>query len=359
MDSEDDESAQEDPSDAVSFRYNPLHDLEAYWWLCGYLLMLRDVMLRGEDEATAYNPNRKKLHEFCHSIFEDKTIRQNTFTVRGRFSAGVKYLHISAQTIGNSLDLVRKELIKAYKKAEKDLKHIDNTVAAHVYAPVSKVLETICQALQRSDIILSSIHTNMVVELPEPRHHPAGVSYDTRANLGARTKQSRHANVDDDVFGPLAASVSRLVDKCTENIAGPRAKRAKVTPTIGTNYALHVPRDPTAGPATPSDDGEAIGGPIAYLAAASSMMSVTTTVGDISSLPVDEAAGLSISGSRTANPHPSSSSAAQSANSDRQAKPRKNAKPSGKGRGKEKASAEGSIRRSSRNRKPSEKASGA
>lgn len=301
-------------------------------------------------EIVANNPKQQELKKFRKATFNDPGERRNTIAGANKFSTGVGYLHPQAQDIGRALEQFRRRLVAAYAKAEKDVNTIDKGVATRLYAPLAKLLDKVCQKLAVNDVTLSSIHMNMVVDLPQPRPHPPGISYDTGAALNAPQNQPQNGHINEDVFGPLPPRTARLAGRpLTEADDAPQAKRTKVTPTIDTKYELQLPlRDSAARPSTPSEDGDSIGGP--SLAAAGSMMSVITTVGDISSVPIDEAASLSISGPATgeAEAHASSSGAGQKRNSARPIKPRAAAKVSKRGKGKQKATSVESTRRSSR-----------
>lgn len=340
---QEDQAKSQEKKPVIEFRYNQLHDLEAFWWLSSYLSMLRKVVLQdGEfhDEDAI-----ESLQAFCHKIFEQQIARRDALqTASDDFAQGLSFMNPRLKDVGTFLEDFRVLLVQSYKKAEEDLEQINRNIPANVHMQILQGMDELVDTLSNDDVKFYPDKLKMVVPHPEPRPIPFGISYDTGVSL--HDKHSRNRAPGEDVFGPSPGPSTFVATADAEQTIGaPPAKRAKAGPTIKKAYRL---RTPAPRPSTPSDDGDAVHNPA--LVAASSMMSVVTTAGDISSVPVDATAGLSIAS--TTGPHPSSSSLSQEAGPSRQSSSRARTKGKGKGKGKEKEPAREPLRKSTRKTKP-------
>ena len=127
------------PSDPVSFTYNPLHDLESIWWIATSFIF-QYFTIDGHD--------RQQLDEDVDKLFPTTQLssRHAAFTYQPRYEQMISHLPTELQKHGQTLNLLRRGLLNAYKFAESDLGTIKET---SLNEPLYKLLRTAFQSLQK------------------------------------------------------------------------------------------------------------------------------------------------------------------------------------------------------------------
>jgi hypothetical protein len=114
-------------SDPVSFTYNPLHDLESIWWIATFFIFQHFTM-GGHD--------RQQLDKAVDELFPTTQLsfRNAAFTSQPRYEQMIGYLPTGLQKHGQKLDMVRRELVHAYRSAESNLATIrENSFNEQLY----------------------------------------------------------------------------------------------------------------------------------------------------------------------------------------------------------------------------------
>ena len=98
-------------SDPVSFTYNPLHDLESIWWAATFFIF-QHFTIGGHD--------RRQLDKAVDELFPTTQIsfRDAALISPSRYEQLIRYLPTGLQKHGQKLDVVRQELVHAYRSAE-------------------------------------------------------------------------------------------------------------------------------------------------------------------------------------------------------------------------------------------------
>lgn len=113
----------------VSFKYNPLHDLEALWWIACWVIVDKCIRQHGQEYTVT---DEQEL--ISYTMFYDQSPKRNKYLIGNTdFQDLVASLHPSLGTAGRILDILRYNLLEAYVAAEKDLASIDHTVADTIH----------------------------------------------------------------------------------------------------------------------------------------------------------------------------------------------------------------------------------
>lgn len=163
------------------FRFNPLHDLESFWWVSGHLTLLPGIVQGNCISSDAIAKVRQaRLRRFYVKKFIDEQERASILKWPSEFFEAVRLLDPRLRHVGIWLEDFRGLLVEAYHKAEKDTQNIGRTTSAEdLYSPVFQRLTDVWQAFDKNEILLSRATLNMVVQRPEPRPVPSAISHDT------------------------------------------------------------------------------------------------------------------------------------------------------------------------------------
>lgn len=103
------------------FRYNVLHDLESLWWVAVFFIFKTQVVDTSKDADAQALPVSDAQRVSAEQLFHDRNERLSVMTDTGVFALHIRNIHPTLQPLAEQLETLRRSLIKAYKKAEKDL----------------------------------------------------------------------------------------------------------------------------------------------------------------------------------------------------------------------------------------------
>ncbi|KAF7799143.1 hypothetical protein EIP86_010374 [Pleurotus ostreatoroseus] len=143
----------------VPFHYNPLHDLEALWWVAVYFLLKREVWRSASDpeQRPATGWDREKQREWAEGIFYGMDYRCPIMMTNGRgyFYSNVNaVVHPKMRPVVRILDSIRQDLVRWYIKCENDLASIDYSCAQGLYERFSAKFSQIKDHPQLQDVYL-------------------------------------------------------------------------------------------------------------------------------------------------------------------------------------------------------------
>ncbi|KAJ3556690.1 hypothetical protein NM688_g1890 [Phlebia brevispora] len=138
-----------------AFRYNPLHDLEALWWIAVYFTVKREVESI-DGEATSTQGATMEQRRVAQQLFYNLENRRAAFLFSGWFADKMRCLHPSLERIADILNRIRIVLRAGYTEAEKSLDLLDFHVAEDAYGHMCVLLQDAAEIAKRSDIRIAS-----------------------------------------------------------------------------------------------------------------------------------------------------------------------------------------------------------
>ncbi|KAF7790444.1 hypothetical protein EIP86_001399 [Pleurotus ostreatoroseus] len=136
------------------FRYNPLHDLESYYWVAVYFMVYKITDING----SAVEPSEKQIElkrRFYYSSGETSW-EKNAFL---KTAFPVDCVHPALQPIAKDLEAIRVALVNTYTEAERDLWQIDHTTGKELAEDFSRKFLAISKRLIQTG-------TRISVQLP-------------------------------------------------------------------------------------------------------------------------------------------------------------------------------------------------
>lgn len=234
-------------------KYNPIHDLEGFWWTTLMVTVYRKI--QGTDNSS------QAFRHFMQLIFQDFAARGKVMTKPGHFKGRVEGICPDLAFVSKSMEAARILLVKAYTAAETNITTIDHTAADGIYSAFQKVYTDILAELEKTgDIELEPLRASFVK--PQEELVPAlnGLSLDSRKEqLGKRSRDVPSAEYySGDVFDWQAASATAKRAKLEDPRAAPEDALAAEAISEGENEGQTADEDAQAGRATPSDEFEEV-----------------------------------------------------------------------------------------------------
>ena len=135
----------------IIFRYGPLHDLEALWWVSAYFLFAR------EPECPTQLPTvREKQLEAQHSaarrLFCDVKTRWKVLQFADNLLDEVACLHPLVRGFGDDLEQTRQELMDHYRHVEEDIEAREFDVPPNIYNTFRETWLTMSAEMQEDNI---------------------------------------------------------------------------------------------------------------------------------------------------------------------------------------------------------------
>ena len=151
-----DEVCDDYPSD---FHYNPLHDLESLWWIASHFLLTRTVMREGDDGEWAVDSveHYRQLRNIASEIFGERDFMQFVMTTSTYLPSKVKLMHPSTRDALKRLIDARRELVRAYRVAEKDLNAINLDVVEGVHKMLRDCFSAISDQYDEHDLHMEPV----------------------------------------------------------------------------------------------------------------------------------------------------------------------------------------------------------
>lgn len=197
-------------------KYNPIHDLEGFWWTTLMVTIYRKM--GGTDNSSP------AFRNFMQLIFQDFSARTKVMTKAGHFRGRVQGICPNLAFVAKYMETARSLLVEAYTAAEINISTIDHTVADGIYSEFLKVYTDIVDQLEiTGDIELEPLRASFVK--PQEELAPAlnGLSLDSRKEqLGKRSRDVPSAEYNSsNVFDWQAASATTKRAKCEDPRAAP------------------------------------------------------------------------------------------------------------------------------------------
>ena len=137
-------------------RYNPIHDVEALWWVTTYFLMTRtvaaDVDSLDEEGKRVRDAHIETLHESAQRLFLDHTRRLYAFKSESDFSRELGSLHRSLRKVGLAMDDARSAIVRAYHYVERDIENREFSIQDEMYDTFAYHLECASKYLRTRDV---------------------------------------------------------------------------------------------------------------------------------------------------------------------------------------------------------------
>ena len=146
------------------FRYGPLHDLEALWWVSAYFLFARSVVEDITDDVELSSSRAKLLvaqRSAARRLFCDRNTRWKIIELSGHFLDEVPYLHPLVRSFGDELEATRQELLNHYVHVEEDIDAREFEVPTNIYNTYRKTWHTMARYMKEDHIHVKylDIHT--------------------------------------------------------------------------------------------------------------------------------------------------------------------------------------------------------
>ena len=163
---EEDNFDSDDDSDEVSIkivkrpllelRYNPLHDLEALWWIGTHFVVTRAVTPQAEwsEEDQLY---RQKHAQLASEMFGCGRKRSLVMTFVVYFMNKMEDLHPALHEVVLALRQTRVAIVRAYKKAEKDVSTLDWHAADGLHEVLRDRFTAIAKKFEEDDIRMEPV----------------------------------------------------------------------------------------------------------------------------------------------------------------------------------------------------------
>ncbi|KAI0341452.1 hypothetical protein BDW22DRAFT_1359015 [Trametopsis cervina] len=187
------------------FKSNALHDLESLWWLSLYLTLSRRVVSTDTDTPT----NSEEVQNDDGSVWINDVLTHASSrfaalrSSEDRFTLRTQTVHDSLQFIAKGLNAIRRSLLAAYGRAERDLLTADIDTTSALSALHSRMTDKYSSMLDAfatggvTEFELSPLLLNFVDPRPEMPPPPPPYSLDSKLDVLPRTKRAR----DDAIAG--------------------------------------------------------------------------------------------------------------------------------------------------------------
>lgn len=228
---------------AVSFRQNPLHDIESLWWVLVWLTMTREVDVESSPQNDVI-----AQRSFYRRLFKDHYFRRQAFREEV-FANGAGRLHPNMQLVAQALAQAQGAIIKAYIEAERNIDRIDHTVADKLCIYLSGLFAKLARSYyQANDIKLRNIEPakKKTPELPAATVMAYTPSVDAVATKRRRGDDSAGIEVDDTVWGERQGEAKRArkapseVDEAVDEVSGTGAEPSKTPGKSSTSAEKEV-----------------------------------------------------------------------------------------------------------------------
>lgn len=106
----------------VILQHNPLHDMEAVFWIVVCFVVNRHVVQAEGEAIGPRSPIEEEIQKLvAASLMEKKEIRKNVFFDQNSFTVDLECLHLTMNTMAETLILLRDTITKGYRAAESDM----------------------------------------------------------------------------------------------------------------------------------------------------------------------------------------------------------------------------------------------
>jgi hypothetical protein len=183
------------PSDPVSFIYNPLHDLESIWWIATFFIF-QYFTIDGHD--------RQQLDKAVDELFPTTqfSFRNAAFTSQPRYEQMIGYLPTELQKHGQTLNILRRGLLHAYRFAELNLGTIKET---SFNQKLYEMLRIAFQSLQKDSSSLAAS-----LNKPQKQSSDAG-----REEVGKRSSVKSSPSAGKGKMANEQSSMSDTMPRCS------------------------------------------------------------------------------------------------------------------------------------------------
>lgn len=247
------------PEEAI-FRYNPLHDLESFWWLAAYFIFNRAVVLvdgKVPPMDAAVLGNYDEQRKCAAEMFFSTKYRIKLMTKDSAFPALISQLHGAVRPIANTLNQMRGQMEARYREVEFDaasIAKIDHTVAENLATIFLSRIGDAKRHVMDEDIEVGALDDDPRAAIPLPPHNytaleaqvVASVSFPVPKAIGKRIMIEEASNgdqLDDDLvlMGPMSKpDFGRRVTRREGN----NRSQDSMSPTSSSSSET-VSRDPT------------------------------------------------------------------------------------------------------------------
>ncbi|KAJ3556687.1 hypothetical protein NM688_g1888 [Phlebia brevispora] len=133
------------------FGYNPLHDLEALWWIAVYYTVNREVEIVDEEAADTQG-DIEEQRGVAEDFFYDLETRQTVFLFNGYFAKQLQCLHPSLAEVAEILEDIRAILWEGYTNIEESTEPINFDVAEPLYGHMCVRLQEAAEHSEKLNI---------------------------------------------------------------------------------------------------------------------------------------------------------------------------------------------------------------
>ena len=142
------------------FRYNPLHDLEALWWMSVYFAAGRAVVDDGTGRMLSEEENARQIQKQLESfprLFCKLGIRLDIMSRAGRFAEEMQSLYPSVLCFWRPLESARSSLAYAYRWVEQDMDAREFAPPIAAYDGLRQGWFAIAKHLRKRDVIVKPL----------------------------------------------------------------------------------------------------------------------------------------------------------------------------------------------------------
>ena len=139
----------------MPFRYNPLHDLEALWWIAIYFPMARTIVNDGTDVPHPSDADSDQLQQqrlSAERLFWKGNYRYNAFTLNGPLMQELRSLHPAVSWFWRPLEAIRRSVTLSYRHIEQDMATREFDPPVGVYNTMQQELFNIAVYLDAHDV---------------------------------------------------------------------------------------------------------------------------------------------------------------------------------------------------------------
>ena len=145
-------SESSDKSELPIFRYHPLHDLEALWWIALYFLVTKDFETPEAEDSDIKQASLASRRKLAKGLFWKGDLRFLAITT-GYLTSQLAYLPSSVRHLADFLIKARERLAREYRCIEKDIATITFSVKGDVYEELLCCLDDVVQSCSQDTVI--------------------------------------------------------------------------------------------------------------------------------------------------------------------------------------------------------------
>ena len=139
----------------MAFRYNPVHDLEALWWISVYFNVACAIVDDGSDsvQPPEIDPEQlKRQQDSAARLLRGSIDRYEVMSRNGAFAEEVWSIHPAIRRFWPLLDTIRVSVADAYRYIEQDMGAREFKPPTEVYNTMQREFLRIMDDLEKKDV---------------------------------------------------------------------------------------------------------------------------------------------------------------------------------------------------------------